>query len=321
MHKAVVVFFQSEPLVNELTVSGIWVKEMFVPVTPLSAPATKVTISNVPPFVSNEAILKELQRFGKIASPIKTIPLGCKNATLKHVLSFRRQIYMFLNSPECTLEVSFHVTHGESSFMIYASTDSMRCFECGDLGHKRLTCPHKKEQRASTSRAETNNIETPRSQERVKGVTDEAREQQEVSELNVNIGDVEKPGCSTAVDKDVSVCVDVDEHKAQSETEDMCESVVAGEAGASEGNMVDEMEDLSQCTDDGLRDDDEQWSDAAKMGDNDLYTLDQINNFLDETKGKTGVEISDFFPDIEKFVSSVMVVRRTSTVSTETLPS
>ncbi len=53
--------------------SGIWVKEMFVPVTPLSAPATKVTISNVPPFVSNEAILKELQRFGKIASPVKTL--------------------------------------------------------------------------------------------------------------------------------------------------------------------------------------------------------------------------------------------------------
>lgn len=138
------------------------------------------------------------------------------------------------------------------------------------------------------------------------------RGQQEVSELHVNIGDVEKPCCSTAVDKDVSVCEDVDEHEAQSDTEDVCEGVVAGEAGASEGNMVDEMEDLSQCTDDGSRDDVEQWSDAAKMVDNDLYTLDQIHSFLDETKGKTGVEISDFFPDIEKFVSSVMVVRRTS---------
>lgn len=104
---------------------------------------------------------------------------------------------MFLNSPEHTWEVSFRVTHGESSFMIYASTDSIRCFECGDLGHKRFTCPHKNEQ--------TNNIETPRSQERVIGVTDEVRGQQEVSELNVNIGDVEKPGCSTAVEKVVYV--------------------------------------------------------------------------------------------------------------------
>ncbi len=32
MNKAVVVFLKSESLVNELTVSGIWVKETFVPV-------------------------------------------------------------------------------------------------------------------------------------------------------------------------------------------------------------------------------------------------------------------------------------------------
>lgn len=69
---------------------------MFVPVTPLVAPATKVTISNVPPFISNDAIIKELIRYGKIASPVRMIPLGCKNSALKHVLSFRRQVFMFL---------------------------------------------------------------------------------------------------------------------------------------------------------------------------------------------------------------------------------
>ncbi len=40
MNKAVVVFFKSESLVNELTVSGIWVKETFVPVTPLGVRGT-----------------------------------------------------------------------------------------------------------------------------------------------------------------------------------------------------------------------------------------------------------------------------------------
>lgn len=29
--------------------------------------------------------------------------------------------------------------------MIFATTDSMRCFDCGDLGHKRFTCLHKKQ--------------------------------------------------------------------------------------------------------------------------------------------------------------------------------
>lgn len=50
---------------------------------------------------------------------------------------------MFLTSPDKTLDVSFRVSHGDSSYMLYASTDSLRCFECGDIGHKRFVCPHK----------------------------------------------------------------------------------------------------------------------------------------------------------------------------------
>ncbi len=57
-----------------------------MPITPLSAPAIKVIISNVPLFVGNEGIIRELTRFGKIAGAVKEIPLGCKNAALKHVL-------------------------------------------------------------------------------------------------------------------------------------------------------------------------------------------------------------------------------------------
>lgn len=61
MNKAVVVFLKSEALVNELTVNGIWVKETFVSVTPLSAPATRITVSNVPPFVPNDLIMKNCE--------------------------------------------------------------------------------------------------------------------------------------------------------------------------------------------------------------------------------------------------------------------
>ena len=143
MNKAVVVFLKNENQVKNLIESGIWVNETYVPITPLSAPATKIEISNVPPFVGNENIIKELTRFGKIAGAIKEIPLGCKNAALKHVLSFRRHVYMFLSSPTKTLDVSFRISHGESAYMVYASTETLRCFECGDIGHKRFTCPHK----------------------------------------------------------------------------------------------------------------------------------------------------------------------------------
>ncbi len=43
----------------------------------------------------------------------------------------------------------------------------------------------------------------------------------------------------------------------------------------------------------------------------DLYSVAQINVFLDETKGKK-VEVSDFFPDLDKFIASVMWARRHS---------
>ena len=62
---------------------------------------------------------------------------------LKHVLSFMRQCFMFLNCPSQTLDVFFRVKHGEGQYMVYASTGSMKCLECGDVGHKHVACPHK----------------------------------------------------------------------------------------------------------------------------------------------------------------------------------
>ncbi|RXN15242.1 vascular cell adhesion 1-like protein [Labeo rohita] len=76
-----------------------------------SLPATltsKVIISNVPPFIPDEVIERELIRFGRIASPIKVISLGCESSELKHVMSFRLKVFMFLKEP--TLDISFRVT-------------------------------------------------------------------------------------------------------------------------------------------------------------------------------------------------------------------
>lgn len=41
---------------------------------------------------------------------------------------------MLLNCPSQTVDVSFRLRHGEGHYMVYASTGSMRCFECGDVG-------------------------------------------------------------------------------------------------------------------------------------------------------------------------------------------
>lgn len=151
MNKAVVVFLKNESMACDVIESGLWVRDTFLPVTPLSTPATRVTISNVPPFIDNDVIKRELAHFGKFASAMIMIPLGCKNPALKHVMSFRRQVFMFLNGPTETLDASFHVTHGDGTYMVFATTENLKCFECGDIGHKRFTCPHKKRNGASST--------------------------------------------------------------------------------------------------------------------------------------------------------------------------
>lgn len=81
--------------------------------------------------IESDAIKKELALFVKFPSVMTTIPLGFKNPTLKDAMSFRRQVFMFLIGPTKTLEASFHVMHGHNSYMVFATTENLKCFKCG----------------------------------------------------------------------------------------------------------------------------------------------------------------------------------------------
>lgn len=318
MNKAVVVFLKTESLVNKVIENGLWVKEIFITVTPLFAPATKVIISNVPPFIENEVIVRELVRFGKVVSEVKAVSLGCKNLALKHVISFRRNVFMFLNSPDKLLDVSFRVKDGDSSYMIFASTESLRCFECREYGHKRDSCPQKKilDQARISETEETlvckdvevnqkTGEETSGSEEGPVAVAETNKDNGlEVSESvvsNLKYVDNEKPSCSgvngTAHVKEKFVDSDVGLH-------------VSGQLSATIEEEEEDVEVMMQSQDDMK--DDESLSDLLDLykADDDLYSVEQINAFLDETKGKR-VEIGDFFPDKEKFVASVVWARKT----------
>ena len=68
MNSAVVIFLDQVGKVNEVIENGITIKGLYVPVLPLSQPATKISLSNVPPFISDDFLKKELFRHGKIIS-------------------------------------------------------------------------------------------------------------------------------------------------------------------------------------------------------------------------------------------------------------
>lgn len=96
MNSAIVVFAKTIDFANQLVEIGVVLNGIFTQVLPLSTPSKKVTLSNVPPFISNEMLTRMLSCYGKLVSPIKMIPIGCKSPLLKHIVSFRRYVYMVL---------------------------------------------------------------------------------------------------------------------------------------------------------------------------------------------------------------------------------
>jgi len=96
--------------------------------------------------------------------------------------------------------------------------------------------------------------------------------QQELNDSNVNnAGCVEQPGGSHLADKDVSARVDNNVRDA--EVKYMSSDVV--QVVGSQEKMDDEFECLSQCTDDGMKDDD--WPEMTKEAEEDIYSVEQIN--------------------------------------------
>ncbi|KAJ3582573.1 hypothetical protein NHX12_000464 [Muraenolepis orangiensis] len=88
-------------------------------------------ISNAPPFLSNEALGRELGRYGLLVSPIRMVSLGCKSPHLKHVLSFRRNTFMILKNNEADLDLVMKFKVENFDYTVFATTENQKCFKCG----------------------------------------------------------------------------------------------------------------------------------------------------------------------------------------------
>lgn len=80
---------------NQLIEKGVFVRDAFVQVSPLSVPSMQATNFCVLPFIPNESLENELCRFGKFVSWFRTVSLGCKDSKLRNVQSLRRQVSCF----------------------------------------------------------------------------------------------------------------------------------------------------------------------------------------------------------------------------------
>lgn len=79
MNSAVVIFLDITDKVNQVLESGVVIHGTFTAVLSLVNPAKRIIISNVPPFIRQEMLEKELARHGQLVTTIKMISLGCKS--------------------------------------------------------------------------------------------------------------------------------------------------------------------------------------------------------------------------------------------------
>lgn len=88
MNKSVMVFLKKERFISALIENGIRSKGVMIQFPPLSAPVMQVIISNVPLFINNEVIMKELARFVKFATSKRMIPLDSETRPVISLTGF-----------------------------------------------------------------------------------------------------------------------------------------------------------------------------------------------------------------------------------------
>ena len=143
MNGAVVMFLDAIDKVNTLVERGIVLRNTQTAVFPLNNPSKRVVLSNLPPFISDDALERALSRHGQLVSAIKMMSSGCKSPKLKHAVSFRRYVYMILKAGSDELNLALRFKIDGFDYTIYATTEAMKCFGCGQAGHAVRSCPDK----------------------------------------------------------------------------------------------------------------------------------------------------------------------------------
>lgn len=320
MNSAMVLFLDSVDKVNKIVEQGIVVKNAYTPVFPLVNPAKKIFVSNVPPFIKDDVLERELSRYGQFVSAIKKIPAGCKSPLLKHVVSFRRQAFMVLKQGVDELNVSFKFKIDGFDYIIFATTETMKCFICKSEGHLARGCPEKEREKQSDlietqSNNTTTEIEVPENQQ------NESRSENDVE------SNVQKKETREKMAKEVEVIVSGQELMETTEQNFKLPSTKrkATSSGQSEKNLKKghikektEMKDMSK-TDASSEMEYSSESDSEKgistqatinVRKAERYDLDKFRSFLQVTKGKRNVVVDEFFPDLDNFIESAREVMK-----------
>jgi len=135
----IAVYLSSKEAVVDAVQKGLTYGGSYLELTPLVRPTTRFTLSNVYPEIPNSVLVNNLSPFCKVVSQIRPIPLGLKDKHLNHIMSFRRQVQVLIN-PNVTPPDHINFFFSGTNYRVFLSTESVRCFNCGEFGHISRSC-------------------------------------------------------------------------------------------------------------------------------------------------------------------------------------
>ncbi len=314
MNNGVVIFVDSFDKVATIVEQGVVIKETFVQAIPLVNPAKKIVLSQVPPFISNEMLERELVRHGQLMSPIRSFSLGCKSPKLRHVVSFRRQVFMILknNSEGLNLVLKFRVE--DYDYNVYVSSEKMKCFGCGMEGHLIRSCPEKIT--AETNNKNTELGESSKSQRQKQNELDESQrleqgESNETQGQKLNTSQGQKQNEQNDLQGQKQNELDESRVLEQSESNETRAQKLF-ESDKSQGQKQNEQNDLQGQKRSELNESHEQIffnesneSQGQKQNESELIKMKQVHKAqrLDLVVGEGSVENSQCDTDTEKEAS------------------
>ncbi|KAL2102369.1 hypothetical protein ACEWY4_001537 [Coilia grayii] len=333
MNRAVVLFLASVDLVDKMVESGVVIEDLLIPVLPLSSPSRKVILSNVPPFISNDILTEALSRYEKLVSPLKMTLIATKSPLLKHVVSFRRFAYIILKDNK-DIELSLNVKVDDFNYMIYVTTNTMKCFGCGQLGHLARGCPEK------TKKSDNGNsngdipsdeqfqdapvVATDQTHTNVESGGVGAMQEAEAEAPEVGVGmpadqageQRSQPEPTTNGSQDS--CVDLAEHLLTEVIGEQSHPMETGSVfkvpskkrGCSRSKAKANKKGLSVDISDAESESDYASDCSVTCSvrtsgfSQQCYGVDDIKSFLSKTKHARNVKIDEFFPDVEQFIAA-----------------
>ncbi|KAK3913019.1 Transposon TX1 uncharacterized 82 kDa protein [Frankliniella fusca] len=135
-------YLSSESAVTTICArGGVNVNNSFLKCRKYVSDATKLLLSNCPPEMSDDTLLELLKPYGKAVSKPTRLGVSTVHNDLKHVLTWKRSVYMnFPNdAPPCPQVL--HVTSREGTkHSIYIQTNQTPCYFCKSRSHPAEEC-------------------------------------------------------------------------------------------------------------------------------------------------------------------------------------